>query len=153
MQNQYYPATYDDEIITYEDAVEQGAEDEAILDSDFQHMHHLDQPFIDRQIICTTILNITALLACLYCLLSDQEIEGFITIIVILCTFIIFAVNIYLWYRCWSKVHEARQEYLGKLEFSKFVKDISTQELISDSPSRKGFFSLPSRSSNKAVFV
>uniref|UniRef100_A0A0K0EIP9 Transmembrane protein n=1 Tax=Strongyloides stercoralis TaxID=6248 RepID=A0A0K0EIP9_STRER len=138
MQSHYYQNYEDDEIITREDEIDE-LEDEAIFQqssSSYPPSSGTLTPLVDRQVVVTTFLNIVALVACFYCLYTDQKIDGIVSIFV-----------------CWLKIREAKQEYLGNLEFSEFVKNVSSQDLITDDSSNRSFFNIPKRSNHKAIFV
>lgn len=155
MQSHYYQNYEDDEIITREDEIDE-LEDEAIFQqssSSYPPSSGTLTPLVDRQVVVTTFLNIVALVACFYCLYTDQKIDGIVSIFVVFFTIFIFLLNIYLWFKCWLKIREAKQEYLGNLEFSEFVKNVSSQDLITDDSSNRSFFNIPKRSNHKAIFV
>uniref|UniRef100_A0A0K0FAJ3 Unkown protein n=1 Tax=Strongyloides venezuelensis TaxID=75913 RepID=A0A0K0FAJ3_STRVS len=153
MQQHYYQNYEDDEIITREDEIDELDDDAIFQQTSYPPNNGNLTPLIDRQVIITTFLNIIALIACFYCLYTDQRIDGVISIFVVFFTIFIFLLNIYLWFKCWLKIREAKQEYLGNLEFSEFVKNVSSQDLITDDTGSRSFFNIPKRSNNKAIFV
>uniref|UniRef100_A0A0N4Z5B0 Unkown protein n=1 Tax=Parastrongyloides trichosuri TaxID=131310 RepID=A0A0N4Z5B0_PARTI len=162
MQPHYYQQQYDDdEIITHEDEIDEMEDNEIFNQQPPSSYTPISNgnltPLIDRQVLITTLLNIIALIACFYCLYTDQRIDGFVSIFVVVFTIFIFLLNIYLWFKCWLKIKEAKQEYLGNLEFSEFVKNVSSQDLITDDSASSGnnrnFFNIPRRNNHKAIFV
>ncbi|CEF70417.1 Hypothetical protein SRAE_2000504900 [Strongyloides ratti] len=136
MQPHYYQNYEDDEIITREDEIDELEDDTIFQQSSYPPTSGNLTPLIDRQVVITTLLNIIALFACFYCLYTDQRIDGIISIFV-----------------CWLKIREAKQEYLGNLEFSEFVKNVSSQDLITDDSTNRSFFNIPKRNNHKAIFV